>query len=38
MSDMSEFNKGAFGELVARCGCGILILSLLLLLLLSMCG
>ena len=35
---MSGFNKSAFGELVARCGCGICIFSLLLLLLMAMCG
>lgn len=34
---MSGFNKSAFGELVARCGCGVLLLSIVLLFLLSIC-
>lgn len=35
---MSQFNKSAFGELVARFGCGALIVALILLLLTTMCG
>lgn len=30
---MSEFNKGAFGELVGRIGCGVAVLAIALLIL-----
>lgn len=35
---MSEFNKNAFGELVARSGCGLLIFAIFVLILVSMCS
>ena len=35
---MSEINKSAFGELVARCGCGLLVIAVLILIALSICS
>lgn len=35
---MDRFNKSAFGELVARCGCGILVIAIVILVMVSMCG